>query len=137
MQIRILAVGKLKSRYYQEASDEYEKRILRFARLSVEEVRKTEDLLKHIKKDEQCILLDEHGHEYTTSVFSQFLKKNESHKIVFVIGDTDGLPANLKEIYPCMSLSQGTMTHELARVVLLEQIYRALTVLNNHPYHRA
>jgi 23S rRNA (pseudouridine1915-N3)-methyltransferase len=81
-----------------------------------------------------CIALDERGKDMTTRQFAALLGKERT----FVIGGADGLSAGLKErAAAVVRLSSLTLPHALAQVVLLEQIYRAATLLTGHPYHRA
>ena len=85
------------------------------------------------------IVLDERGHQWTTLEFSQVIKQwlLDSNAIAFVIGGADGLHPNLKRTaHKTFALSHLTLPHAMVRVVLAEQLYRAVSVLQGHPYHR-
>ena len=85
-------------------------------------------------KREAWIVLDEKGKDLTTTQFAELLKREAS----FLIGGADGLPGEVKrEARALLRLSSLTLPHALAQVLLLEQIYRAATLLTGHPYHRA
>ncbi|MBU1038756.1 23S rRNA (pseudouridine(1915)-N(3))-methyltransferase RlmH [Patescibacteria group bacterium] len=152
--IIILAVGKLKTSFYQQACREYLKRLQPYGKVEIREVKpesfteradrdrvkraEGERLLKEIKKIEHgCFfVLDEHGTEYTSSQLVGKLT-NCQGLIVFVVGGTLGLSKEVLH-YPGfqkLALSQMTLPHELARVMLIEQIYRAITILKNKNYH--
>ena len=99
-----------------------------------------EALLKHVPKNAVLIALDEHGKQRNSTEFSRWIEtlkvRGHSH-IVFALGGPDGHGKDLLEAAQYkMSLSQMTMTHELARIVLFEQLYRAGSLLAGHPYHR-
>jgi 23S rRNA (pseudouridine1915-N3)-methyltransferase len=149
MKIHIVAVGKLKEKACRLLSDEYLKRISRFADIDVIEVR-AEQLqgVTSEKEKEQTkatewqrlqkhargfvILLDERGKSMDTVTFSKMFRQQT--ECTFIIGGALGIS---KEAQADMRLSLSSMTlpHELARVLVLEQIYRAETILANHPYH--
>jgi 23S rRNA (pseudouridine1915-N3)-methyltransferase len=91
-------------------------------------------LAASLPKGARVIALDERGKDLTTVQFAEFLKQPTA----FVIGDADGLPeAFKKQADLLLRLSSLTLPHALAQVVLLEQIYRAATLLTGHPYHRS
>lgn len=150
--ITILAVGKIKEKYFTEAINEYTKRLKPYANLKVVELvpvsfsnanrekakmdegKKIVNFLEK-NRDKYVIILDEHGLDSTSHQFAKYL--NELNKpVVFVIGGALGLS---QEVLDCadytMALSQFTFPHELARLVLVEQIYRAATIANNKTYH--
>jgi 23S rRNA (pseudouridine1915-N3)-methyltransferase len=90
--------------------------------------------LDSIPKKVRTVALDERGKDLTTVQFAELLKKETA----FVIGGADGLDAEVKaDAFMQLRLSSLTLPHALAQVVLLEQIYRAATLLTGHPYHRA
>lgn len=97
-------------------------------------------ILSAIPPNNIQIALDVTGKKITTETFSQLLKKwtEQAQHITFVIGGPDGLsPEVLAEASMKLSLSDLTFPHTLAKVMLVEQLYRAWTILKNHPYHRA
>jgi 23S rRNA (pseudouridine1915-N3)-methyltransferase len=134
VQVRLFVVGKVKAPYYREACAEYEKRLSRFVRFESVEASTDSKFEKLLHKGELVFCLDEHGKSFTTRALADLLKQNE--RVVFLMGDTDGLNPELKKKYPSVALSSFTFSHELARVVFMEQLYRCMTLLSNHPYHR-
>lgn len=90
----------------------------------------------------QCtlVILDEHGRDYTTMKLSQAMQewRQEGRDVAFIIGGPDGLDASLKQRgHLALRLSSLTLPHPFVRVMLAEQLYRAWTILQNHPYHRS
>ena len=96
-------------------------------------------IINQLSKNDINILLDEKGDVYETIKFSKFIQEKflyNSKKIVFIIGGAYGFNEELKRtVQKKISLSKLTFTHDMARVILIEQIYRALTVIKNIPYH--
>lgn len=96
-------------------------------------------IINQLSKNDINILIDEKGDVYETIEFSKFIQKNflyGSKKIVFIIGGAYGFNKELnKTVQKKISLSKFTFTHDMARLLLIEQIYRALTVIKNIPYH--
>ena len=159
MKIDILAVGKIKEYYYRDAADEYIKRLSRYAKVSVIEVKddrtregasdRENDLVKnaeetrlmqHIDDDAVIIPLCIEGRQYSSEQFADLITEIENRgnsHIQFVIGGSLGLAQQIKDRgYVKLSFSQMTFPHQLMRVVLLEQIYRAYRIKNNEPYHK-
>lgn len=88
-------------------------------------------------KKEKIILLDEHGLEMTSIEFASFINEHMSDHLCFIVGSAEGFSKDLHQIpHQKIALSLMTMPHEMARVVLMEQIYRAQQILNRHPYHK-
>ena len=159
MNIRLLCVGHLKERYWKEAEDEYLKRIGGFARISVIEVddlpakekssskeeaqikeKEGERLLAKIKPGEYVCLLDLGKEEPTSPEFAakmQNMLVRGGASLTFVIGGSLGLGENIKNrCNSALSLSKLTFPHQLARILLLEQIYRNFKILSGEPYHK-
>lgn len=151
---RILAVGPLHHDYAKEAAGEYLKRLPPFAKVEIEEIEKRTfrslserertvgvegaHLVAHLTNDEFVIALDETGKTMDSQKFAQLLKREgETGRIVtFLIGGPLGLSSETKNAaHLTLSLSSLTFPHEMARVVLLEQLYRAMTILNGKTYH--
>ncbi len=124
--IRVIAVGRLKSEY-DLLQEEYLKRIHGLGRIEIIEVKHDKDILNHIKKGVTYVC-DEKGEELTSQEFSRLLRED----VNFVIGGPEGFPLEIpgKRI----SFSKMTFSHQLFRIMLLEQIYRGLCILHNHPY---
>ncbi len=149
MNIRIISPGKTKQRFIQDGIDEYMKRLKPFAKIdwiatpdqalrktnTIEIVKQTEaeHILKRIEPG-FTIALDEHGKEMTSPELADLLSKHD--RIQFVIGGVYGMSDEVrKKSDLVLSFSRFTMTHQMIRLVLVEQIYRAFTILQNKKYH--
>ncbi len=136
--ITIITIGKLKERYIQEGIAEFEKRLTKFCKLNIVELKEDSKEAETAKLEKylgpNTYLLDETGKEYISTAFAQLLKANE--ELTFVIGNYYGLPQELKSKVKLISLSKMTFTHEMCRLFLIEQIYRGFAILNNLPYHK-
>jgi 23S rRNA (pseudouridine1915-N3)-methyltransferase len=153
MKILILNIGKTKEKYIATGIDLYLNRLKHYAPISYIELKDVKsknaaidttaaeysEMEKHLQLDDLVILLDEHGKQYSSVEFSEELQKyrNRSVKnIVFIIGGAYGHHEELKKkAHHMMSLSKMTFTHEMARLLFLEQLYRAFTILANEKYH--
>ena len=140
MKTKLLVVGKLKEPHYKEACQEYMKRLKKYCNLEVIEIKdegKEKEAEKILVKcdDAYSIVLTEEGKHFTSPQFASFIKKRESD-IVFIIGGPYGLSDQVKKkANLLLSLSAMTLPHELCRVVFLEQLYRAYTIIKNEKYH--
>ena len=153
MEIKLIVVGKTKSSELVRLINEYVKRInfykkfkiivvnsLKSKKNSEKEIKKIEgeNVLKNIKKNELIFLLDENGKSFNSRKFADFLsnKFKTNKSIVFVVGGAYGFSNEIKEkSNEIISLSEMTFSHQIIRLFFTEQVYRALTILNNHPYH--
>ncbi|MGY8985647.1 MAG: 23S rRNA (pseudouridine(1915)-N(3))-methyltransferase RlmH [Sphingomonadales bacterium] len=151
MKISIIAVGKIGHSPEQRLVDRYKKRIkVPIQLIEVEEkrpikgnerkIREGELLLDNLSQNAHVIILDELGHEFSSLEFSKKLSNFQDigiSDLVFIIGGPDGLSDNLKK-RANMSISLGKMTwpHMMVRSMLVEQIYRAYSILQGHPYHK-
>lgn len=111
-----------------------------FKKLSVSE-RKEKDIeifLTHIPDQAKVLICDAQGTQYGSEAFSQFLEKEFLHTphICFIIGPAYGLSPTLLQKFPKISFSKMTLQHEMIDLLLCEQLYRALTITHNHPYHQ-
>jgi len=137
--VKIFSVGKTKERWLEEAIDLYIKRLK--GKMTIEWLFAKDDaaLLSQLNKERHFILLDENGKQHTSRQFSSMvideLEKNGS-RLNLVIGGAEGLPPSLKEKGNLISLSKLTFTHQIARLTLVEQLYRALQIEQNTPYHK-
>ena len=138
---RIIAIGKVRKRWVQDGVELYLKRL---PGLSVTELRdstrtKEADAIRQIlRPDELPVLLMEQGKTLSSTEFASRLESLGSERLAFVIGGADGLTDDLKASARWqLSLSPMTFPHELARLLLLEQLYRAQAILQGIPYHRA
>lgn len=120
-----------KTKEYLKQIEEYKKKINYFTNFEIITL-KEENIDKY--KDNFIILLDEKGKELDSIEFSKLIK-NTNKEIIFVVGKDYGIPKGIKGNY-ILSLSKMTMQHDLARLVLLEQIYRAYMIINNKNYHK-
>lgn len=147
MIISVLCVGKVKDKSLQALAAKYEKRLTRFQRIKIIEIKdsdrekESKKIIEHIQnnKEQKYVLLDERGKIYTSTSFSSKLKTHEdnSEDITFILSGADGPTKEVKKLVKDkLALSTMTFTHEMARVLLLEQIYRVITMWNNIPYHK-
>lgn len=136
MKIRILQVGKNKDAYVSDVSNEFVKRISPYAKVEITEV--SEDALKKIDNKDFLIVMDEHGEEIDSVQFSKFIseKKDDGTSLCFVIGGPFGLSNEIKsKAKKTISMSKMTFTHQMIRIFLLEQIYRAFAIIHGKGYH--
>ena len=142
MKIRLLMLGKTRRTELRAVIDDYVKRVSRSAGIEVSEVRDGDAVIKKLEADRAAtaVLLDAGGRSFTSETFAKWLGEQRdrgTREIIFVCGDADGFPAALRERVPQkISLSAMTYSHELARAMLAEQIYRAFAILSGSPYPR-
>lgn len=147
--IKIICVGKVKEGYFIDAIKEYQKRISKYTKLDIIElpdynydVTKTineegKNILSKINEKDFVVTLEIHGKKVNSVELSNFIDKNISKNITFVIGGSYGLSdAVLKRSNYALSFSDLTFPHQLFRVILLEQIYRSFKIINNESYHK-
>ena len=142
MKLKILSVGKVKDKNIAEICKEFTKRINHHAKIediSIKDENTQKEglkILKHLKSNNGFnIAMSEEG-ELITSRGLALLLKSRSEKITFIIGGPNGLSESVKEeANMTLSLSSLTFTHEMAKAFLLEQIYRAISIINNRQYH--
>ena len=143
MKILVLAVGRLKESHWRDAQDEYLKRLKRYAPTEIKECKDDAALLAAVPARAHLVLLDERGENWSSEeIAKKLIAAEEAHgggaPLVFCIGGADGLPAPLRaRAVRTLAFGRATLPHRLARVVLLEQIYRAYTILRGEPYHHA
>ncbi|WP_320664536.1 23S rRNA (pseudouridine(1915)-N(3))-methyltransferase RlmH [Prochlorococcus sp. MIT 1223] len=137
---RIIAVGKVSKTWIQQGINLYIKRI---PGLTINEIKNSNPIkegkliLKSIKKGELVVILGEEFKAMSSLQFANSLNANSNQRIVFIVGGADGISPEVKDIASLkISLSPLTFPHELARLLLIEQIYRAQTILQGTPYHR-
>jgi len=128
--IKIITIGKTKEKYLREGIEEFLKRIKRFEKIEYKEVNNLEKINKNY------IILDIYGELYSSEQLAELLKKSEK-EINFIIGDENGIPENIKKNAKLkISMSKMTFTHEMTRLILVEQIYRAITINKGMKYHK-
>lgn len=143
MKIKIAWIGKTKEAAITALTEEYVMRIGRYVPMEAVILRDEADLLGKFsasaKAKSTLALLDSRGKEFSSEQFANFLGEYQDRNplpLVFAIGGSDGFSAAARSAARhVISLGKMTLPHELARVVLLEQIYRAFTILTGHPYH--
>lgn len=148
-------VGKTTDRNFTEAFQEYQNRLkhyISFESVVIPELKNTRNLteeqqkekegeaiLKNIQPADYTVLLDEHGQEFTSLRFASYLEKKlhtVNRRLVFIIGGPYGFSKPVYErAHEKISLSRMTFSHQMIRVIFAEQLYRAMTILNNEPYH--
>lgn len=159
MNIILLCVGRLKENYLREACKEYEKRLSAFCRLTVEEIeaerlsetpsdaeieisleKEGQKIIKKIPTNAYVCTMCIEGKQKSSEEFAQSLQQaalNGFGTVVFVIGSSFGLADSVKKLSSeRLSMSKMTFPHQLARVMLMEQIYRGYTIINNRRYHK-
>jgi len=141
VKLSVLAVGKLKESWVQEGCAEYLRRLRGKLPLEVIEVRDDAELQKRIPPRYEIWALDERGKQLSSEELAAAVGKRMNagaQGIALLIGGADGLPAELvKRADFHWSLGRLTLPHRLARLILLEQLYRAHSILRGEPYHRA
>lgn len=160
MDIKIIAVGKIKEKFYKEAIDEYLKRMQAYNKLEIIEVayemaaetlsekeleqvkeKEGERILGKISKEDYVVSLEILGKQMDSIEFAKFIENEMAEgfgrNLVFIIGGSNGLAKEVSQ-RSNKKLSFGKMTypHQLMRVILTEQIYRAYRIINGHPYHK-
>ncbi len=146
MKIKVAWIGKTKEPAIQALTEEYLKRISRYAGVAGLALKDEAEILslasgerqRQQKERHKLVLLDSRGKQFSSEELAAFLECEQLNAapLVFAIGGSDGFSEEARR-HAGFTLSLGKMTlpHELARVVLLEQLYRAFTILKNHPYH--
>lgn len=150
---RIICIGKIKEEYLTKGILEYKKRINGFSSLEIIELKEYntldisknvenegKEILSRIKNDDYVISLEIEGNVINSVEFSQYLEKLPTYgksRIIFVIGGSNGLSNEVKKRSDyALSFSKMTFPHQLMRLIIMEQIYRALTIMNNREYHK-
>lgn len=159
MNIRIIAIGKIKEDYLKNGINEYLKRLQKYAKVEIVELidsslpdnpnqsdiekaknQEGDRVLKILKPNDFVINLDMNKKEMESPDFANYLSKKfveGGSRLTFVIGGSYGLSDKLKErANDALSLSKMTFLHQMTRLILLEQIYRAYKILNNEIYHK-
>ena len=155
MVIKIICVGKIRSNEIKILINSYLKKTSRFCslefieipdlknskNLSINQIKLEESKLifNKLKNNEIIVALDENGEQLSSIDFSNFIENKmitSTKTLVFILGSAYGLSKNLKDFSTFkISFSKMTFSHEIARLIAIEQIFRAITIINNHPYH--
>ena len=159
MNISIVCIGKIKEDYFTGAINEYSKRLKKYCNLNIVELRderapenisqrqiqiildtEGDRILKHISENDYVFALAIEGKKTDSVSFAEYIDRlgvNGKSNIVFVIGGSLGMSENVKKRADCLlSFSDMTFPHQMMRVILLEQLYRAYRITNNEPYHK-
>lgn len=140
MKLSITAISKPKLRAVEELVGEYSRRISHYVPVKLAYEKDDERALKKIESSDYLVLLDEHGKEMTSRELSKWIAAKMSSgvkNVVMFVGGPDGAgDAVKKRANQTLSLSKMTLQHELALVILMEQIYRACSIMRGEPYHR-
>jgi 23S rRNA (pseudouridine1915-N3)-methyltransferase len=148
MKLKLICIGKIKEPSLKELIADYSERITRDAKLEILEIKdsnikdegkKIKELIEKIKENRFIFVLTEEGRQLSSVEFSNKLKQHdlEGKTLCFVIGGPFGLSEEAKKQADMhLSLSKMTFTHEMARLFLLEQLYRAISIIKNKSYHK-
>jgi 23S rRNA (pseudouridine1915-N3)-methyltransferase len=156
MNIRFVWVGKTKNSSIKSLVSDYQERIRRWAPCEIAEARdlskekrlpagellakEANELARHIPERGRLVALDETGAQFTSGDFARWLASGQDsgiRVITFVVGGPEGLSEKIsKQAHLILSLGKMTWTHDMCRVLLLEQVYRALCIMHRFPYHK-
>ena len=158
MKIRILTIGKLKEKYLVNGINEYVKRLNAYCKVELVEVpdepipdnasenveniikdKEADKIVSKIKDDEYVIVLDLHGKEIDSVAFSKHIEELSlvTSSITFIIGGSLGITQKLKNsCKESICFSKMTFPHQLMKLILVEQVYRAFKIMNNQTYHK-
>ncbi len=140
MKIRLLMLGKTRRPEMRILLDDYAKRINRSCLIEITEVRDGDAVIKKLDADRAAtvVLLDAAGKSLDSNAFAKWLGEHRdrgTRELIFLCGDADGFPDDLRQrAHQKLSLSAMIFSHELARVMLIEQLYRAFAILSGSPY---
>ncbi|MDR1202426.1 MAG: 23S rRNA (pseudouridine(1915)-N(3))-methyltransferase RlmH [Tannerellaceae bacterium] len=154
MKITLLIMGKTDSPWLKEAVKDYYNRIIHYFPFEITTIsdiknvknlsevqqkdKEGEAILKNLQPGDYCVLLDEKGNEFTSVQFATYLEKktHSIRRLVFIIGGPYGFSeAVYKVASEKISLSKMTFSHQMIRLLFIEQLYRACTIIHNEPYH--
>jgi 23S rRNA (pseudouridine1915-N3)-methyltransferase len=155
MEIQLMCIGKTDRSIWSEAMAKYQNRLENYIKFSViylpnikrskkidpvkVKMEESKILLQKVKTSDTVILLDERGKSLSSLAFSKEIENfmiNGNNKIIFLIGGPYGFSKEIYEKFPnSIALSKMTFSHKMVRLFFCEQLYRAFTIINNHPYH--
>ncbi len=155
MKISLLLIGKTNSKFLIDGIQEYVKRLSFYIPFSIKYLNDTKNtrklsqeqqkqlegkmILDSLEKSDYVVLLDEHGTEFTSIEFARYIEKKQStvqRQLVFIVGGPYGFSDDVKKrANEKISMSKMTFSHEMIRLFFVEQLYRAMTIINNEPYH--
>jgi len=155
MKVTLLVIGKTDTKYFEEAINEYKSRLAHYIPFELEiipDIKNTknlnfeqqkqkegEQIIKYLQPSDHIVLLDEKGKQYTSTEFATYFEKKThtvNKRLIFIVGGPYGFS---KDIYSRanekISVSKMTFSHQMIRLIFIEQLYRAMTILHNEPYH--
>jgi 23S rRNA (pseudouridine1915-N3)-methyltransferase len=136
----IRAVGKMRDRRLASVCEEYAERVRRHVPFAIEEVEDDADLVRNLPAGTEIVALEPGGDAFTTAQLTKYIEQrmvSGARAVTFLIGGADGLGrATVGRAQRRLSLSPLTLPHRLARVVLCEQLYRALSIIRGEPYNK-
>lgn len=151
MKLKLLWVGKSRDPWIKDAIEEYAGRIRRYTPLELVDIRdekgaaaeemrrrECERIEKHLSPGATLVLLDERGEQMDSPGLASFVGRQRDGgvgELIFVIGGAYGFSEDFRKKGKLLALSKMTFTHQMVRAFLLEQVYRAFTILNGEPYH--
>lgn len=156
VKIELIVLGKTKEAWIKEGIKHYLRLLKKYAELKIIEIKEekitkskdektiliseTRKISRYLKEDALWITLDVNGEEFTSEEFAKFFEKNQNrghNHFIFILGGAWGISKKILEVCPLkLSLSRMTFTHEISRVIILEQIYRAFSILAGTKYHK-
>lgn len=150
--IKIICLGKIKEKFFKDAEKEYLKRITKYTKIELLELNDEKDddvakclkiekdlILKNIKPKDNIVILDVKGKMLDSESFSKTINDELTYNsnITFILGSSNGLDEEIKKLTnKKISFSKMTFPHQMFRIILLEQIYRAFKIINNEKYHK-
>ena len=155
MKIALIVIGKTDAGYFVEAINEYKNRLVHYIPFEMEVIpdiknvknlsesqqkeKEGELILKALLPGDAVVLLDEHGKEFRSVEFANWIERKMhtvNKRLVFIIGGPYGFAPKIYDVtQEKISLSKMTFSHQMIRLIFVEQLYRAMTILNNGPYH--
>lgn len=138
--VKLIAIGKVKKAWLRQGIDVYRQRLPELELVEIKDShpdKEGEQIMALVKDHHRLIALTEEGDRVSSVEFARLLERVDSNSLVFAIGSAEGLSYAVKQAATqCLSLSPMTFPHEVARMLLLEQLYRAKTILQGGRYHK-
>ena len=139
IRIKLMSVGKTKEAWLEEAIEEYQKRLSGQVNFEFLWYKDDQLLSDAIVKEKGVVLLDPEGKSFDSLAFADFMFRQVEKggsRLVFAIGGAEGFSGTFKKAYPLISLSKLTFTHQMTRLILIEQIFRAFEIQKGTGYHK-
>lgn len=139
LKLKILSIGKTKEKWIEDGFDEYVKRLKPFVTIEYAWAKENSQLIEWVRKEKNLICLDPNGKLFTSPDFSQFIFQQweiGGSSLTSIIGGAEGLPQEIKSKGTLISLSPLTFTHQMTRLIFIEQIYRSIEIQKGSQYHK-